>query len=124
MNTDSIGIYGLLIAFILAINDVISFGLAKLTYLQTFSQTWLIIPVILYSFQLPLFYYGLNYSSMLLLNKLWNLISNILITLIGFFYFKERINNIEIVGLIFGFVSIACFTYDDILKIIMSKDMK
>jgi multidrug transporter EmrE-like cation transporter len=124
MNTDSIGIYGLLIAFILAINDVISFGLAKLTYLQTFSQTWLIIPVILYSFQLPLFYYGLNYSSMLLLNKLWNLISNILITLIGFFYFKERINNIEIVGLIFGFLSIACFTYDDILKIIMSKDMK
>ena len=124
MNTDSIGIYGLLIAFILAINDVISFGLAKLTYLQTFSQTWLIIPIILYSFQLPLFYYGLNYSSMLLLNKLWNLISNILITLIGFFYFKERINNIEIVGLIFGFLSIACFTYDDILKIIMSKDMK
>jgi hypothetical protein len=54
MNTDSIGIYGLLIAFILAINDVISFGLAKLTYLQTFSQTWLIIPIILYSFQLPI----------------------------------------------------------------------
>jgi multidrug transporter EmrE-like cation transporter len=124
MDKNSFGIYGLLIAFILAINDVISFGFAKLTYLNTISPTWIIIPTILYAFQLPLFYYGLNYSSMLVLNKTWNLISNILITLLGFFYFKEKINNIEIVGLIFGFVSIACFTYDDILKIIMSKDMK
>ena len=82
MDKDSFGIYGLLIAFILAINDVFSFGLAKLTYLQTIPPTWIIIPVILYALQLPLFYYGLNFSSMLILNKTWNLISNILITLL------------------------------------------
>jgi len=116
MDKDSFGIYGLLIAFILAINDVFSFGISKLTYLKTISPTWIIIPVILYTFQLPLFYYGLNYSSMSILNISWNLISNILVTLIGFYYFKEPVNNIEIVGLIFAFLSIACFTYDDIQK--------
>jgi multidrug transporter EmrE-like cation transporter len=117
MDKDSFGIYGLLIAFILAINDVISFGIAKLTFLKTYSISWLAIPIILYGLQLPIFYYGLKFSSMTILNISWNLISNILVSLIGFFYFKEKIDNIEMVGLIFAFLSIACFTYDDILKL-------
>jgi len=117
MDKEIFGIYGLLIAFILAINDVISFGIAKLTFLKTYSIGWLIVPVILYGLQLPLFYYGLKFSSMSILNISWNLISNILVTLIGFFYFKEQVDNIEMVGLIFAFLSIACFTYDDILKL-------
>ena len=101
MDKEIFGIYGLLIAFILAINDVISFGIAKLTFLKTYSIGWLIVPVILYGLQLPLFYYGLKFSSMSILNISWNLISNILVTLIGFFYFKEQVDNIEMVGLIF-----------------------
>jgi uncharacterized membrane protein len=99
-------------------NDVISFGISKLTYLKIFSINWLVIPIILYGFQLPIFYYGLQFSSMKLLNISWNLMSIILVSSIGFFYFKEKVNTIEIVGFIFAFLSIACFTYDDILKAI------
>lgn len=117
MDKSSFGIYGLLVAFLLALNDVISFGIAKLTYLKIYSINWLAIPIILYGLQLPIFYYGLNFSSMKILNISWNLISNILVSLIGFFIFKEKITNIEIVGFIFAFLSIACFTYDDVLKL-------
>ena len=115
MDKENFGIYGLFVAFILAINDVISFGIAKSTFLKTYSIGWLIIPVILYGLQLPLFYYGLKFSSMSILNISWNLISNILVTLVGFFYFKEKVSNVEMVGLIFAFISIGCFTYHDIL---------
>ena len=115
MNNHNFGIYGLLVAFILAMNDVISFGIAKLIYLEIFSINSLAIPIILYGFQLPIFYYGLKFSSMKLLNVSWNLISNILVSSIGFFYFKEKVNNIEIVGFIFAFLSIICFAYGDIL---------
>jgi len=118
MNKDSFGIYGLLVAFTLAMNDVISFGIAKSIYLKIFSTNTLAIPIILYGLQLPIFYYGLQFSSMKLLNISWNLMSIILVSLIGFFYFKEKVNNIEIVGFIFAFLSIACFTYDDIIKVI------
>ena len=117
MDKETFGIYGLFIAFILAVNDVISFAIAKATFLKTFSIGWLSVPIIIYVIQLPLFYYGLTFSSMSILNISWNLISNILVTLIGFFYFKEKVDNIEMVGLIFAFLSIACFTYDDILHI-------
>ena len=101
MNKETFGIYGLFIAFILAVNDVISFAIAKATFLKTFSIGWLAVPIIIYGIQLPLFYYGLTFSSMSILNISWNLISNI-----------------EMIGLIFAFISIGCFTYDDINKLI------
>ena len=118
MDKETFGIYGLFIAFILAVNDVISFAIAKATFLKTFSIGWLAVPIIIYGIQLPLFYYGLSFSSMSILNISWNLISNILVTLVGFFYFREQVSNIEMIGLIFAFISIGCFTYDDINKLI------
>jgi drug/metabolite transporter (DMT)-like permease len=117
MDTKTFGIYGLLTAFVLSINDVISFGIAKSTHLKILPTSYLIIPIILYALQLPLFYYGLSFNSMAVLNISWNLISNIFVTLIGLFYFREKIDRIETIGLIFGFFSIACFTYDDIVKL-------
>ena len=38
---------------------------------------------------------GLGKTSMSVLNITWNLISNVLVTLIGIYYFGERINNLK-----------------------------
>ena len=115
MNTVLNSINGLLVGLVLAINDVFSFGLTKSIYLQNgiFKQKyWLIIPVILYGLQILIFYYGLGKTSMSVLNITWNLISNVLVTLIGIYYFGEKINNLKTIALGFAFVSIILFGID------------
>jgi len=114
MNTSLlIGLNGIIVASILAVNDVFSFGMTK-NILQTNKELyWLAIPMTLYAVQILIFYYGLKHTSMTILNKMWNLISNILITILGIYFFKEKINNIKSFALLLGFISIALFAVDE-----------
>jgi EamA domain-containing membrane protein RarD len=114
-------IFGLIIFSILSINDVISFGITKEVFLgiNLSSLYWLIIPFLLYGSQILLFYYGLSkINSMAVLNIYWNLISSIIVTLIGIFYYKEQINGLKTIAILLAFLSISIFTIDglNILK--------
>jgi len=109
---------GIFIGLMLAINDVISFGIAKEVFLQERLKNiyWLIIPTILYGLQIWLFYFGLKKTSMSILNITWNLISNILVTLLGIYYFGEKMNDLKTFALIFAFISITLFAIDNLRK--------
>jgi len=101
---------GTLIGFFLAFNDVLSFTLAKQYFLRPLTAIGLWLPTLLYSAQLPLFYYGLKNTSMVDLNIVWNLFSNVIVTFIGLYYFKEKINNIKLLAIFFAFSSIILFS--------------
>jgi multidrug transporter EmrE-like cation transporter len=105
---------GLLVGGALSLNDVISFGITKMVYLKQlpYGLWMLLIPTILYGFQISLFYYGLHKTSMTILNIIWNLISNILITLLGIYYFKEKVNSLQSLAIFFALTSIVLFTID------------
>lgn len=108
-------IFGLIIFLILSINDVISFSITKEVFLgiNLSSLYWLTIPFLLYGSQILLFYYGLTkINSMAVLNIYWNLISSIIVSLIGFFYYKEQINSLKTIAILLGFVSIFVFIID------------
>ena len=103
----------ILIGLLLSLNDIISFGLVKKYSLKQLGYTvGLLLPMILYSFQIPLFNYGLKTTSMIILNIYWNLLSNILVTLLGIFYFKEKINGLRTAALLLAFSSLILFTLD------------
>jgi len=104
---------GLLVGFLLSLNDIISFGLVKKYNLKQLGVTiGLIIPMILYSFQIPLFSYGLKATSMVILNITWNLLSNVLVTLMGLFYFKEKVSGLKTVAILLAFSSLILFSVD------------
>jgi EamA domain-containing membrane protein RarD len=108
-------ISGLLVGFLLAMNDVLSFGITKAVSAQQLkSISWLIIPTILYALQIWLFYYGLKKTTMTVLNISWNLFSNVLVTILGIYYFGEKINDLKSIALLFAFVSISLFAIDDL----------
>ena len=105
--------YGTLVGLILSLNDILSFALTKKYYLKEVGiALGLYLPMILYSLQIPLFYYGLRTTTMTVLNITWNLFSNILVTLMGIFYFKEKFNGLKLLAIVMGISSIMLFSLD------------
>jgi TRAP-type mannitol/chloroaromatic compound transport system permease small subunit len=100
---------GIVIGLSLAFIDIISMGITKQINLGLLQKSWLPIAVILYGCQMLIFNYGLNITSMTVLNLSWNLFSNILITLIGIYYFKENINHLETYGILFAMFALFLF---------------
>lgn len=109
---------GTIIGFILSLNDLVSFSMTKNLFLNKskFNLYQLIFPSLLYSFQIPLFFYGLKTTSMSILNITWNLFSNILVTFIGIFVYNESLNGLKTLAMIFAFTSIFLFAIDQYVK--------
>ena len=79
------------------------------------------IAMLIYSFQPYLFLQALQYESMTVMNILWDIISDILVTVMGIFYFKEQISSMKQVGLAFAFVAIVLMSYDELSSESFSK---
>ncbi len=79
------------------------------------------IAMLIYSFQPYLFLQALQYESMTVMNILWDIISDILVTIMGIFYFKEQISSMKQVGLSFAFVAIVLMSYDELSSETFSK---
>jgi len=102
------------VGFILSLNDLLSFSITKWIYVKHASLFYLIVPAFFYAFQMPLFFYGLKISTMTVLNIVWNLVSNILVTLVGVFFFKEKIGNIKMIAMLIGLFSLVLFALDGV----------
>jgi multidrug transporter EmrE-like cation transporter len=81
-------------------------GITKNVTLGILTQNWMAIAFILYGSQMLIFRQGLELTSMTILNLIWNLFSSIVITLIGLYYFNEKLSNLEIYGILFAFIAI------------------
>lgn len=100
---------GVVIGLCMAVIDIISMGITKKINLGLLEYNWLAIASGLYAGQMLIFNYGLSITSMAVLNLSWNLFSNIVITILGIYYFKENINHLETYGIIFALFSLFLF---------------
>ncbi len=106
-------IWTLLIAFFLAISDVFNLGLLKMISTgQISNQVWIGLPTVLYAFQPFIFLFGLKHTSMTVLNLLWDVLSDIMVTASGIFYFKEKISMKKYIGIAFGIVAVIFLSND------------
>jgi len=108
--------YGITFGLLLALNDVISMSINKHITLGHLAENWLPIICVLYGFQMYIFNKGLRVNGMGVLNLTWNLLSNILITIIGIYYFKENISNLESFGVAFALFALLLFTIAEFNK--------
>lgn len=101
---------GILLGLLLASIDIICFGFCKYIFINKLSLVYLILPSILYGFQIFLFYYGLSTNTVSILNIIWNVFSSLCVALLGILYFGEVLTNIQRIGVILGIGSILLFS--------------
>ena len=100
-------------ATFMAFIDVISLGAIKHYTLGV--THWAMIPVamILYGLQPLVFLKSLQYETMTVMNIMWDIISDILVTATGLLYFKEKLTTMKQVGISFAFIAIVLLSYDE-----------
>ena len=78
-------------------------------------SSWTCIPIgmLMYGLQPFIFLQSLRFESMTVMNILWDLISDVLVTATGLFYFKEKLSPMKQVALGCAFLAIVLFGYDD-----------
>jgi multidrug transporter EmrE-like cation transporter len=102
--------YGLLMATI----DVFMLGLIRLISDDVPKLIrYMIVPTIVYAIQPWIFLDSLKYESLIVMNLTWDLISDILVTMLGLFYFGETIGFYKKLGVVLSFISIILLSSAD-----------
>ncbi len=90
-----------------------------LSALKAFNLGWiqwrgiLIISMLVYSCQPLLFLESLKHNSLTVMNLLWDVMSDVLVTAIGLFYFSEKLTRFKKAGVLLSIVSIFLLTWKD-----------
>lgn len=87
--------------------------LIKYISTQKHHMGWILLPMIFYSLQPVLFFLSMQYETLTVMNLLWDVISDVVITGIGLFVFKEKIGPYKKLGVIFSFISIVLMSLND-----------
>lgn len=77
--------------------------------------SWKFVPLAMciYGLQPYIFLQSLRYETMTVMNIMWDLISDIIVTATGLLYFKEKLTPVKQGALGLAFVSILLFACDD-----------
>jgi multidrug transporter EmrE-like cation transporter len=105
-NTESLG-YGLGMAAL----DVTAFPIVKYVSMGL-DPVWMIIPMFLYAFEPLILLNSLKHESLTVMNLTWDLMSGVLVTCLGLFYFSEKVSLIKLCGVILSLISIGLLSYN------------
>jgi len=101
-------------ASLMAFVDVISLGVIKKHTEGVWKSMWTVpLAMGLYALQPLFFLESLKYESMTVMNILWDIISDFMVTAEGLFYFKEKLSTLKYVGLALAFIAIVILSYDE-----------
>jgi multidrug transporter EmrE-like cation transporter len=90
-----------------------------LSSLKAYHLGWLqwrgiiVLAMLIYSFQPLLFLESLKFNSLTVMNLLWDVMSDVLVTAIGLFYFKEKLTKFKKMGVVLSIISIILLTWKD-----------
>ena len=97
----------------MALVDVLMLSIVKSVSLNSRLLKWMVVPTLVYAVQPWIFLQSLEYETLIIMNLLWDLISNVLVTLVGLILFQETIGPYKLIGVILSFISITLLSLDD-----------
>jgi len=90
-----------------------------LSALKAYNIGWIqwrgiiLISMLIYSLQPLLFLQSLNYSSLTIMNLLWDVMSDVLVTAVGLYYFSEKLSPLKRIGVGLSIVSIILLSWKE-----------
>jgi multidrug transporter EmrE-like cation transporter len=104
----------ILFGTVMALIDIGMMGLVKMVSLKTISWSiGLPLAVGLYALEPLIFLKAMSYEGMVVTNLVWNLMSNIIVTLQGIFIFGETIKGLRWLGIAMSLVALTLLAYTD-----------
>jgi hypothetical protein len=99
---------------VMALIDISMMGTLKLVNQGNLAySTGFPIATLLYAFEPYVFLKAMTHSNMVVTNLIWNLASNILVTLAGVFFFGESIKGLKWLAIGLSLFSLGIFAYSD-----------
>lgn len=103
--------------FMMASIDLLVFPFMKLYSIGKIKTLWFMgFAMIVYGMQPWIFLQSLQYESMTIMNLYWDLSSDLLVTLMGLFVFKEEIGYYKKIGMVFTVLALFFMSYEDVKK--------
>jgi drug/metabolite transporter (DMT)-like permease len=98
---------------LITFSSITSQYLFKQSYTNVISNTniLIILGLAAYTFTGYCVYKILNYGNLVVLNIIWHLVYFIILFIIGFLIFKEKLNYQKIIALVFGLISLIIFMF-------------
>jgi multidrug transporter EmrE-like cation transporter len=71
------------------------------------------VATVIYSLEPYIFFKSLKYESLTAMNLIWDLTSDVLVTILGVFWFGESIKGLRWIAVLFAIFSLGLFAYTD-----------
>lgn len=104
-------------SFILLIAILETIGMSIIEDSANKKNNYFIIGLVFYMIVGIVLYNILKVGNLAITNALWNATTVILVTLVGVFYFKEKLSNYQYIGLLFAIFAIIFMEMDTLLKL-------
>lgn len=95
----------------MAVLDVAAFPIVKNVSLGL-NPMWMIIPVCLYALEPIVLLNSLKHETLTVMNAMWDVLSDVLVTCVGLFYFGEKVSWTKLCGVILSIISIGLLAYE------------
>jgi multidrug transporter EmrE-like cation transporter len=106
----------LLFGSYMATIDVFMLSVIKAISEGILSKSTMLLPSMVYAMQPWLFLTSLKYESMTVMNLMWDVLSDIFVTLTGIFYFKEKVSTVKLIGVFLAVISVILLNCEDMCK--------
>ena len=101
--------------------DVFMLGILKAIHLGWMNKAFIFLPTLLYSMQPWVFLASLKFEGLTVMNLMWDVLSDIFVTLTGIFYFKEKVSSIKLIGVFLAILSVVLLNCEDMCKKYLAK---
>jgi len=93
--------------------DVFMLGILKAINLGWISSSLIFLPTLIYAMQPWIFLKSLEFESMTVMNLLWDVTSDVLVTGSGLYFFKEKLSRTKLLGVGLSLISIMLMSWKE-----------